>query len=96
MNISSPGAKLQKYLMASYLYYVRFQSVMPDAEYDLLAKDLLEAWDNFEHYHKHLVTIEDLRAGTLFRLKDKDYPEIVKQGAEIWLRGHQDGKMAGG
>ena len=77
---------LQKYLMASYLYYIRYQSVMPDAEYDQLAKDLLEGYDDFEHQHKHLVSKEDLKAGTLFALKEDHYPTMVKAAADIWLR----------
>jgi len=90
-----PKQALQKYLMASYLYYIRYQSVMPDSEYDEMAKVLLEQWDMFEHQHKHLVTPEDLKAGTLFRLRDEDYPLIVKCAADMWLREHGKDKMAG-
>ena len=91
----NPKKALQKYLMASYLYYIRYQSVMPDSEYDELAKYLLEHWDTFEHLHKHLVTPEDLKAGTLFRLRDEDYPLIVKGAADMWVRDSETGKMAG-
>jgi len=87
---------LQKYLMASYLYYIRYQSVMPDAEYDQLAKDLLEGWNNFKHQHKHLVSKEDLKAGTLFALKDDDYPLMVKAAADLWLRSVEETKEFAG
>lgn len=91
----NPKQALQKYLMASYLYYIRYQSVMPDSEYDALAKQLLEQWDTFDHAHKFLVTPEDLKAGTLYSLKDEQYPMIVKCAADIWLRESECGKMAG-
>lgn len=92
--VTSPKEALSKYLMASYLYYIRYQSVMPDVEYDELSKYLMEHWDTFEHMHKHLVTQEDLQAGTLFALADGDYPLIVKGAAEMWLRDVAD-KEAG-
>lgn len=75
---------LQKYLMASYCYYIRYHSVMPDAEYDQMAMILLKHWDEFDHQHKYLVTKEDLKAGTLYSVTD--YPKMVVGGAEIWLR----------
>ena len=76
---------LQKYLMASYCYYLRYQSVMPDSEYDAMAKTLLKHWDEFQHQHKHLVDKEDLAAGTLFKMKFEDYPLMVIAAAEMWL-----------
>jgi len=92
----NPRSALQKYLMASYAYYIRYASVMPDAEYDMLAKVLRTAWPYFDHQHKHLVTLEDLNAGTLFRLKEEDYPMIVKQAAEMWIRKTEEGKQYAG
>jgi len=82
----TPNQALSKYLMASYLYYIRFQSVIPDHEYDHLARFLLEHWDAVEHQHKYLVLPEDLQAGTLFGLSDEKYPLMVKGAAEMWLR----------
>ena len=87
---------LQKYLMASYLYYIRFQTVIPDAEYDMLAKDLLDGYDDFEHQHKHLVSKQDLQAGTLYALKDEHYPTMVKAAADIWLRSVEETKQFAG
>lgn len=86
---------LQKFLMASYLYYTRFQSPIPDAEYDAICKRLLAQWDDFEHQHKYLVTPDDLRAGTLYTLSEDDYPMMVRQAAEMWLREGERGKKAG-
>ena len=75
---------LQKYLMASYCYYLRYQSVMPDSEYDAMTKTLLKHLDEFQHQHKHLVDKEDLAVGILFKMKFEDYPLMVIATAEMW------------
>lgn len=79
------GKLLQKYLMASYAYYVRNTNVMPDEEYDKIAKLLLKYYDEFEHQHKHLVSKDDLGATTLYALKASDYPLMVVHAAEMWI-----------
>jgi NAD-dependent DNA ligase len=70
--------------MASYAYYILDKSIMPDSEYDSIAKTLLEHWDSFEHPHKYLLTKDDLRAGTAFAIKE--YPNRVKYAVEQFLR----------
>lgn len=75
---------LQRYLMASYCYYILHKSPITDEEYDQLAKVLLKYWDQFEHQHKHLVTKDDLDAGTLYALRRDDYPLMVQNAAELW------------
>lgn len=78
---------LQRYLMASYLYYCRMESIMPDTEYDKIAKELLGNYDDWQdHIHSYLVDKEDLEAGTLYKLKAKDYPALVRAAAETWMR----------
>ena len=79
------GRLLQKYLMASYIYYILHRSVMPDEEFDQMAKDLLQNWDTFEHQHKSLVTLADLEAGTLYSLSEKNYPGMVVGAALLTL-----------
>lgn len=69
------------YLMSSYLYYLHEVSLLHDHEYDLLCKELLSRWDKVEHPHKHLVSKEDLMAGTGFTLREEDYPSITKNAA---------------
>lgn len=79
---------LQQYLCSSFLYYCRMESVISDTEYDMLAKRLLESYDEWQtHMHAHLVTKEDLEAGTLYKLKAADYPPMVRLAAEMWMRG---------
>lgn len=80
------GKLLQKYLMASYAYYVLDVSVMPDEEYDKIAKLLLKYWKEFDHQHKRLISEADLEATTLYALRDSDYPLMVKGAAMLWIR----------
>ena len=69
------------YLMASYAYYVQDNPIFSDAFFDDLAKTLLVVWDDVEHRHKELITVDMLNAGTFIG----DYPGIVK-GAVDELR----------
>lgn len=66
--------KLSLYLMAAYAYYMEDEPIMSDWDFDNIAKELLENYDSIEHPHKHLVTPDDLRAGTYLG----EYPEVVK------------------
>ena len=70
-----------QYLIHCYLYYICNRPVIDDYEFDKICKELLESWDTIEHMHKHLVSKEDLAAGTGFAIKYHDYPEIVKSCA---------------
>lgn len=73
--------KFVQYLMASYLYYVENRSILSDTEFDQLCKELLDAWDQIDHRHKHLTTKEDLEAGTGYAIQ---YPSIVIGAARQW------------
>lgn len=84
---------LQLYLMTSYLYYHRNRSVIPDEQYDQLAKQLLLRWDTFEHQHKHLISKEDLQAGTLYHLREDQYPKMVVGAALILLTKYEQKRM---
>lgn len=77
------GGALQQYLVASYCYYIMDKPVIEDEAYDELAKVLLKFWSKLKHPHKRYVTVGDLRAGTLYKLKAEDYPSIVKGAAEV-------------
>jgi len=65
---------IAKYLMCAYAYYVEDRPLVPDHEFDDLAKHILENYDTIEHRHKHLLTKEDLKAGSYLG----EYPSIVK------------------
>lgn len=77
----APMSIVPWYLMASYLYYVHDMSLLSDALYDQLAKDMLARWDDLKHPHLSLITKDDLKAGTLFRLAEEDYPNLTKDAA---------------
>jgi len=61
------------YLMCSYAYYMVDESLIPDHQFDALAKWILDNYDSIEHPHKELVTKDDLKAGTYLG----KYPDIV-------------------
>jgi len=71
------------YLMYSYLYYKKNESLISDNEYDNLCEDLLKNWDNINHMHKHLISQESLRAGTGYDLK---YTSMIISAAEQFLK----------
>jgi len=71
-----------QYLVHSYIYYQLDNSIISDGDYDNLAKQILENWDNIEHPHKHLISKDALQAGT-FLLPEDEYPTIVKDTARL-------------
>ena len=71
---------IAKYLMCAYAYYVEDDALITDAEFDELGKWLLKNYDSVEHMHKHLVTKDDLRAGTYLG----KYPLMVKGAVKSW------------
>tara|TARA_R110000782_G_scaffold186064_1_gene276132 strand:+ start:323 stop:664 length:342 start_codon:yes stop_codon:yes gene_type:complete len=64
-TIENPNMMVPWYLMASYSYYVEDDPILSDGLFDELAHKMLESWDTIEHWHKELITEEDLKAGTL-------------------------------
>ena len=52
------------YLMASYAYYEQDDPIFSDAYYDELANFILNNYDTIDHYHKHLISKDDLEAGS--------------------------------
>jgi len=43
-----------------------------------MSKTMLERWDDIDHFHKHLITVDDLQAGTYLG----DYPSRVEGALE--------------
>ena len=64
---------IAKYLMCSYAYYKLNTNLITDHEFDQLGKDILADYDNIEHMHKHLITKDQLEAGTYL----VHYPKMV-------------------
>ena len=62
--------------MASYAYYEESDPIFTDQFFDEMGKTMLEVWDDIEHFHKELISRDDLNAGTYLG----EYPERVKGG----------------
>lgn len=76
------------YLMSSYLYYIKDQSVLTDYDYDVLCTRLLREWEGRKiHPHHHLLSKDALMAGTGYSIKKQDYPWGIKVAANDWLEG---------
>ncbi|WGL39761.1 putative NAD-dependent DNA ligase protein [Vibrio phage PG288] len=76
----NPNKVVSALLTSSYLYYLRsdLRPIMRDEDFDLCCKLLRRRYREVTHMHKSLIKMSDLRAGTLFRLRDHDYPTITK------------------
>ena len=42
--------------MCAYAYYELDKPLISDTEFDMLAKEILDNWDNIEHMHKFILT----------------------------------------
>jgi hypothetical protein len=81
-----PNLMVPWFLMASYLYYHENESMFSDEYYDALSKELLLKWDQVEHSHKYLIEVDDLMAGSMYRLKELDYPSMCRAGALFLMK----------
>lgn len=80
----SANRLLTIYLMASYLYYERHISAIPDTCFDGVCKQLLFRFKEVDHQHGYLLDKDALRAGTGYHIRETDYPIMVKQAAHHW------------
>lgn len=80
-----PNTLVPWYLMTSYLYYHRGESVISDALFDEICERLKLALPGLTHPHKDLIDLEALDAGTGFHLAEHDYPDMVRGAAETVL-----------
>ena len=69
------------YIMAARAYYVDDDPIFSDSFFDNMGKTMLAVYDDLEHQHKHLITKDDLTAGSYLGT----YPSIV-EGALKRLR----------
>ena len=73
---------ISRYLMSAYAYYVEDTPLISDMEFDKLAKYIRHNYDELEHVHKHLVTIDDLESGTYLG----QYPNRVKNAVSHYRK----------
>jgi hypothetical protein len=74
------------YLMASYLYYHKDESLLSDPVFDQIAKRIMEEWDQITHWHRDVVNRDDLSAGTCL-LTAGEFPLRTRYAAELALKG---------
>ena len=74
----------RQFLAACYAYYVLHVSVMPDEQFDRLAKELLERYDEWDAPEKAFVGRADLAAGTLYGLAAEGYPVRAREAGRYW------------
>ena len=79
---NNPNMLVPYYLMYSYAYYKENESLIPDTEYDDICKQIIEKWDNITHWHKSLLTLDALTAGTGY---DIEYPNRVISAAKTLI-----------
>ena len=70
----NPSSCIAWYLMASYAYYVKDESLLSDETFDKLCKHIYDNWDSLNHKLKHLVPKESLTAGTGFDVEFYKFP----------------------
>ena len=68
--------------MCAYAYYELDKPLIQDSEFDALAKEILDNWDNIQHMHKYLLTKDMLVAGTYLG----EYPNMVKGAVGNYMR----------
>ena len=79
--LTNPNMLVPYYLMYSYAYSKENESLITDHEYDQICQDIITNWDDITHWHKPLLNLESLKAGTGYDIK---YPNRVV-GAAIAL-----------
>lgn len=75
---ANPNMLIPHYLMACFLYYKEDSPAISDKLFDEMTKSLIEKWDTVTHPHKHLITMEDLMAGTGFAIQ---YTNMIMDAA---------------
>ena len=76
--LKNPNMLVPYYLMFSYAYYKENESLITDSEYDQICQDLITNWNDIKHWHKSLLNLESLKAGTGYDIK---YPPRVVAAA---------------
>lgn len=82
----NPSSAVSWWIAASYQYYHCNESLLSDECYDRMAKYIQKNFENLKHPHLHLISKENLTAGSLYNLKASEYPEIVKNSSELLVR----------
>jgi len=82
----NPASTFSWFLICSYAYYQRYESLMSDTAFDKMCEYMLKNYDTLEHVNKDLVTKEMLSAGSGYNLKESDYPLRVQVISDKMIR----------
>ena len=74
--------KVNRFLMASYQYYIKYELIMSDYDFDILCRDLLKIFNIVEHKYKDIITEDMSACGTGHNLRIEDYPEELIEKSE--------------
>lgn len=80
------------WLVASFCYYIKNESILKDETFDKMSKWMLDNWESLEHTNKELITKDALAMGTGAFIKEADYPTRIKVTADMFIRGMYEGK----
>lgn len=77
------------YMTASFAYYWMDRPLITDGLYDDLCLRMLCEWSNLEHFHKHLIRLDDLMAGSCL-LGREEFPGRVVGATEYLLTAKEE------
>lgn len=82
-EIKNDAMLVVAFLTSSYLYYHKpeMRSICSDATFDWICRELRQKYYEINHPELHLISMEDLNAGSGFALKVSDYGSQCKATA---------------
>lgn len=81
----SPSSVIYWITLASYLYYIKDESILSDETFDRMCKLVIDK--NIQHkLLSHLITVDRMNAGSLFDVKANQYPSFIVSDAEKLIR----------
>lgn len=80
-----PNTLIAWLLIAGYAYHHLDRPILSDGCWDALCRQALAQWDTLQHPHKHLISRDDLAAGSLYALPAESYPTIAVSSARRLL-----------
>jgi len=83
---TNPNSIISWILAGSYAYYILNENILSDDVFDKMCLYVYNNWDSIQHQHKHILTQEDMKNGSLFMLKPDDYPLIVQVTVGMWVK----------
>ncbi len=80
----SPASVVYWIVLSSYAYYFLSESLLSDTTYDKMCKLVLEKGITHSKL-SHLINEDRLRAGSLFDVKEFEYPLYIVRDAQVLI-----------